>query len=82
MASQVCYDSKVLNNEQYDDIKQEILKSQEEYRNMNLTSEQRSTIDWLIKDNAELYEEGMAAAYRQGLFDCVSLLQDLGIIKI
>lgn len=80
VAGNAHFDAKVLNNEEFEDIKNDILRLQEKYRSFDLTEEERTTIDMLIKTNAELYEEGIAAVYRQGFLDCADLLRDLKVL--
>ena len=79
-AGKAYYNSEILNNDEYADVREEILQLQKAYREIELTDEQRHIIDRLMRVNSELDEEAMELIYRQGLIDCVNLLKDLHIL--
>lgn len=79
-ASRNYYDRFAFNNEEYADIREEILKLQEQYADMGLSDSQKQVIDDLLKTHSELCDECMEKVYTQGLKDCVSIQKELGIL--
>ena len=79
-ASRNYYEKYAFNHEEYIDVRNELLKLQQQYSDMNLTIEQRHVLDSLLKTHAELCESCMEKVYEQGLRDCVTLLQELHLL--
>lgn len=79
-AGKAYYNSEILNNDEYTDVREEIFQLQKAYQEIELTEEQRHIIDRLMRVNSELDEEAMELIYRQGLIDCVDLLKNLHVL--
>lgn len=79
-ASEYYYDKFGFNNEELADMRDEILKLQDQYSDMGLTDEQKGVIDNLLKLHTEICEECLEKVYTQGLKDCVVILKELGIL--
>lgn len=74
------YDKFGFNNEELADVRNEILKLQDQYFDMELTDEQKNVMDDLLKLHTEICEECLEKVYAQGLRDCVTILKELGIL--
>lgn len=74
------YEKYAFNNEELSDIRDEILKLQDQYSDMGLTDVQKDVINNLMRLHTELCEECVEKVYTQGLKDCVTILKELGII--
>ena len=72
-ASKYYYDKFGFNNEEFIDIRDEIIKLQELCAVMGFTDEQKNIINTLLKLHTEIYEECLEKVYTQGLKDCVTI---------
>ena len=79
-ASEYYYDKFGFNNEELADVRDEIIKLQNQYSDMGLADEQKNIIDNLLKLHTEICEECLEKAYTQGLKDCVTIQKELGIL--
>lgn len=79
-ASEHYYNKFGFNNEELANIRDEILKLQDQCANMGLTDEQKSIIDNLLKLHMKICEECLEKVYTQGLKDCVTIQKELGIL--
>ena len=79
-ASKYYYDKFGFNNEEFIDIRDEIIKLQELCAVMGFTDEQKNIINTLLKLHTEIYEECLEKVYTQGLKDCVTIQKELGIL--
>ena len=79
-ASQHYYDKFGFNNEELADLRDEILKLQDQYSDMGLTDEQKDVINNLLKLHTEICEECLEKVYKQGLKDYVTIQKELGIL--
>jgi hypothetical protein len=71
----------LLENEEYIGIQKEIDEQTEGYEKLGLTKEQRLAVDRLVSANTASGACYGRAAYRKGFHDCVSLLQEMGLIR-
>lgn len=74
-------DNAILNDEKYISIQAEMDKLTEELESINLTQEQKTTVNDLLAANIASGCYYTRAAYQQGFKDCVSLLREIGIIR-
>ena len=79
-ASEYYYNKFGFNNEELADVRDEILKLQNQYSDMGLSDEQKGIIDNLLKLHTEICEECLEKVYTQGLKDCVAIQKELGIL--
>lgn len=79
-ASEHYYDKFGFNNEELADLRDEILKLQDQYSDMGLTDEQKDVINNLLKLHTEMCEECLEKVYTQGLKDSVTIQKELGIL--
>ena len=79
-ASEHYYDKFGFNNEELADVRDEIIKMQNQYSNMGLTDEHKKIIDNLLKLHTEIYKECLEKVYTQGLKDGVIILKEFGIL--
>lgn len=79
-ASNHYYDKFGFNNEELVDIRDEIIKLQDQCSDMGLTDEQKDVINNLLKLHTEICEECLEKVYTQGLKDCVIIQKELGIL--
>ena len=80
-ASEYYYDKFGFKNKELADMRDEILKLQDQYSDMGPTDEQKNVINNLLKLHTEICEECLEKVYTQGLKDCVTILKKLGIIS-
>ena len=75
------FDEFVVNNKEFSDIKEEILRLQNELAEIGLTEAQKTAVQNLLKTNGELNEYGVEVVYKQAFLDCVALLQEIGVLN-
>lgn len=71
----------LLEDEEYAGIQKEIDGQIEQYKKLGLTREQRLTVDRLISAHTASGACYGRMTYRKGFQDCVSLLQEIGLIR-
>lgn len=72
----------LLENEEYIGIQKEIDGQIEEYEKIGLTKEQRLAVDRLVSANTASGACYGRITYRKGFLDCISLLQEMGLIRV
>lgn len=68
-------------NKEYMEIQEEIDKQLEQFKEMDLTKEQRLIVDELLSSYTASGACYGRLTYQKGFQDCVSLLQEIGLIK-
>ena len=58
-----------------------INKLSDEYKQLDLTQEQRQVIDQMIQVEDMLNEKEMQAIYKKGILNCAEILKDLKLLK-
>lgn len=79
-ASEHYYDKFGFNNEEFADLRDEIINLQDQYSDMGFTDEQKDVINNLLKLHTKICEECIEKVYTQGLKDCVTIQKKLGIL--
>ncbi len=74
------YEKYAFHDEEYSDVRNEVLKLQSQYEDMPLSDEQKQVIDSLLKVHSELCDECMEKVYKQGLKDCVIIFKELKVL--
>ena len=74
-------DSDLLQNDEYMKIQNKISEQAVQFDKLGLSNEQRLVIDRLISSHTESGAVYGKMAYKQGFKDCVSLLQEVKLIK-
>lgn len=74
-------DSIVLKDKEYLRIQKRINEQTEQINKMNLTKDERTIIERLICTHTERGAYYGRIAYKQGFKDCVSLLQEVDLIR-
>lgn len=74
-------DKILFENEEYTGIQKEIDERIEQYRQLGLTKEQRLAVDRLVSAHTASGACYGRITYRKGFHDCVSLLQEMGLLR-
>ena len=69
------------NDEEYKELMVRINKLSDEYKQLDLTQEQRQVIDQMIQVEDMLNEKEMQAIYKKGILNCAEILKDLKLLK-
>ena len=69
------------NAEEYKELMVRINKLSDEYKQLDLTQEQRQVIDQMIQVEDMLNEKEMQAIYKKGILNCAEILKDLKLLK-
>lgn len=69
------------NDEEYKELMVRINKLSDEYKQLDLTQEQRQVIDQIIQVEDMLNEKEMQAIYKKGILNCAEILKDLKLLK-
>lgn len=72
----------LLEDEEYRKIQKEIDEKIKRYKQLGLTKEQRLEVDRLISAHTASGACYGRITYRKGFHDCVSLLQEMGLIRV
>ena len=72
----------MLKDEEYIKIQKEIDEQIKRYKQKRLTKEQRLAVDRLISAHTASGACYGRITYRKGFHDCVSLLQEMGLIRV
>ncbi len=69
------------NDEEYKELMVRINKLSDEYKQLDLTQEQRQVIDQIIQVEDMLNEKEMQTIYKKGILNCAEILKDLKLLK-
>ncbi len=69
------------NDEEYKELMVRINKLSDEYKQLDLTQEQRQVIDQIIQVEDMLNEKEMQTIYKKGILNCSEILKDLKLLK-
>lgn len=68
-------------DDEYQNLIEQVTHLSDEYKTLELTSEQREIIDELIHTEDLIHEMEMQAIYKKGLLNCAEILKDLRLLK-
>ena len=74
-------DDIMMQDTEYIKLQDELWKEKERFDMLNLTESQHSVIEKLISIHIKVIELYGKKAYGQGFQDCVSMLQEIGVIR-
>lgn len=74
-------DDIMMQDTEYIKLQDELWKERERFDGLNLTETQHSIVEKLISIHIKVIELYGKKAYGQGFRDCVSMLQEIGVIK-
>lgn len=74
-------DDIMMQDTEYIKLQDELWKERERFDGLNLTETQYSIVEKLISIHIKVIELYGKKAYGQGFRDCVSMLQEIGVIK-
>lgn len=68
-------------DDEYQNLIEQITILSDEYKTLELTTEQRQIIDELIHTEDLIHEMEMQAIYKKGLLNCAEILKDLRLLR-
>ena len=74
-------DDIMMQDTEYVGLQDELWKEKERFDRLDLSEEQRSVVEKLISIHIKAIELYGKNAYGQGFRDCVSMLQEIGVIR-
>lgn len=74
-------DDIMMQDTEYVVLQDELWKEKERFDRLDLSEEQRSVVEKLISIHIKAIELYGKNAYGQGFRDCVSMLQEIGVIR-